>query len=101
MQSQMLGRLQWVNLQCDCHLIRIPSSWQPFTPLLEAFLHAEEEPAASTPPPVPKTAAPANLVTSWAQKASAAPGLLTAEATSLMHSAGAKHSLFALQWWAV
>ena len=92
----MLRRLQSVNLQHDCHLMRIPSScWKLFTPLLEAFRHAEEEPAASTPPPVPKRAAPANLVTSWAQKASAASGLLTCDARSLVHSAGVRHSLLA------
>ena len=44
---------------------------------------------------MPKRAAPANLVTSWAQNASAASGLLTSNTTSLVHSAGAKHSLLA------
>lgn len=45
------------------------------------------------PPPVPLGAPPANLVTSWAPNASAASGLLTSGAASLVHSAGAQHSL--------
>ncbi|CAK0783543.1 hypothetical protein CVIRNUC_006742 [Coccomyxa viridis] len=57
----------------------------------DAMTRREEERAASTPPPVPKRAAPANLVTSWAQNASAASGLLTSNTTSLVHSAGISH----------
>ena len=42
---------------------------------------------------MPTRAPPANLVTSWAPDASAASGLLTSGAASLVHTAGAEHSL--------